>query len=97
MVRQIIWGRLAQKERLQILHYWDNRNKSKAFSIKLNRLFKNDLNLVCNYPFIGKPTNKPNIRIKIVREYCLVYEILENKIIVLRVWDSRRNPKDLLF
>jgi plasmid stabilization system protein ParE len=97
MVRQIIWGRLAQKDRLQILNYWENRNKSKAFIRKLNLLFKHDLNLVCNYPFIGKPTNKPNIRIKIVKEYLLVYEIHTGKIVVLRVWDSRRNPKDLLY
>lgn len=97
MVRRIIWGRLAQKDRLQILYYWDNRNKSKAFSKKLNRLFKHDLNLVCNFPLIGKPTNKPNIRIKIVKEYLLVYEIHTEKIVVLRVWDTRRNPKDLLY
>ena len=97
MVRQIVWGHLAQKERLQILHYWDKRNKTKAFSRKLNQIFKQDLNLVCKYPYIGKPTNKPNIRIKIVREYLLVYEINTEKIIVLRVWDSRRNPTDLLY
>lgn len=97
MVRQIIWGRLAQNDRLQILQYWDNRNKSKAFSTKLNRLFKHDLTLVCNFPFIGKPTNKPNIRIKIIREYLIVYEIHTEKIVVLRVWDTRRNPKDLLY
>jgi plasmid stabilization system protein ParE len=97
MVGQIVWGRVAQQDRLQILDYWHKRNKSKMFSKKLNSLFNKGLNLVCKYPNIGKSTNKPNIRIKIVREYSLVYEILEDKIIVLRVWDSRRNPKELLF
>lgn len=97
MVRQIVWGRFSQQERLQILYYWNNRNKSKAFSTKLNSLFNQGLSLVCKYPHIGKPTNKPNIRIKIVREYFLVYEIYEDKIVVLRIWDSRRNPKDLLY
>jgi toxin YoeB len=97
MVRKIVWGHLAQKERLQILFYWDNRNRSKSFSIKLNRLFIKDLNIVCQYPYIGKPTNKPNIRIKIVRDYLLVYEINKENIVVLRIWDSRRNPKDLLY
>jgi len=97
MVSQIIWGRFAQQDRLQILYYWHNHNKSKAFSKKLNSLFNEGLHLVCKYPTIGKPTDKPNIRLKIVREYFLVYEILEDKIIVLRVWDSKRNPKDLLY
>lgn len=95
MVRKIEWGRLAQKDRLQILHYWEKRNKSKTYSSKLDRLFKHDLKTVCRYPFIGKPTNKPNIRIKIVRDYLLVYEINTEKIVVLRVWDTRRNPMKL--
>jgi len=97
MVRQIEWGRLAQNERLQILHYWDMRNKSKAYSRKLDRLFKKDLKTVCRYPFIGKPTNKPNIRIKIVRDYLLVYEINTEKIVVPRVWDTRRNLTKLKY
>ena len=97
MVRQIVWGRFSQQDRMQILNYWNNRNKSKIFSTKLNYLFNQGLSLVCKYPQIGKPTNKPNIRIKIVRGYFLVYEIYDDKIVVLRIWDSRRNPKDLLY
>lgn len=54
MVRRIAWGRLAQKDRLQILHYWENQNKSKIFSKKLDGLFKQNLNLLLKYPFIGK-------------------------------------------
>lgn len=97
MARRIVWGRFAQKDRLQILHYWENRNKSKTFSKKLNSLFIQGLNFVCNFPFIGKPTDKPDIRIKIVRNYFLVYQIYEDKIVVLRVWDSRRNPNELIY
>ena len=97
MVRQINWGRFAQQDRLHILYYWHEHNKSKTFSKRLNSLFNEGLNLVGKYPKIGNPEDKPNIRIKIVREYFLVYEILEDKIIVLRIWDSRRNPKYLLY
>lgn len=95
MVRRIIWVYQAQKDRYQILKYWIDRNKSNTFSIKLNRILGESLDIIRKYPFIGKPTDKPNIRIKIVLDYLLIYEITENEIIVLRIWDSRRNPNEL--
>lgn len=97
MVRRIVWVLKAQKDRIQILSYWNNRNKSNTFSRKLDRIFRESLDIICKYPFIGKPTDKPNVRIKIVLDYLLIYEITENEIIVLRVWDSRRNPGELKY
>jgi toxin YoeB len=97
MVRRIVWVLQAQKDRIQILSYWKNRNKSITFSRKLERLFRESLDIVCKYPFIGKPTDIPNVRIKIVVKYLLIYEITDNEIIVLRIWDSRRNPVELGF
>lgn len=95
MVRRIIWGQIAIDDKFKILHYWDNRNKSKQFSKKLNRLLNNAANLIGKYPFIGKKTDMPNIRIKIVKDYFLVYEIMKDKIFILRIWDTRRNPDKL--
>jgi toxin YoeB len=97
MVRRIIWVQLAIDDKFQILNYWDNRNKSKRFSKELNRLLNNAANLVGKYPFMGKKTDVPNIRIKIVKDYFLVYEILKDKIFILRIWDTRRNPDKLKY
>jgi plasmid stabilization system protein ParE len=95
MARRIIWVLQAQKDRKEILAYWKNRNKSAAYSIKLDKLFREALKLTSKYPFIGKPTNKKNIRIKIVRSYFLIYEITAEEIVVLRIWDARQNPKKI--
>ncbi len=95
MDRRIVWVFQAQKDRIQILAYWINRNKSKSFSRKLDKVFRESLEIIGKYPFIGKPTDKPTIRIKIVADYFLIYEITDNEIIVLRIWDSRRNPGSL--
>jgi len=95
MVRQIIWTERAQKERIEILTFWNNRNKSVVYSKKLNALLKESLQLICKYPLIGKLTNKDNVRIKIVNDYLIIYEITKDKIVVLSIWDCRKNPEDL--
>jgi len=35
MARQVIWTERAQKERIAIFKYWNNRNGSTIFSLKL--------------------------------------------------------------
>ncbi len=37
--RTIKWTEKANFERKEILKYWINRNESKTYSIKLNKLF----------------------------------------------------------
>jgi toxin YoeB len=92
--RKITWTKKANSERKEILEYWIDRNKSKTFSIKLNRLIIENLRLIMSKPEIGKKTELENVRIRIIRDYLLIYEMKENEIIVLSIWDGRRNPKN---
>ena len=93
MAKQIIWSLLAQDDRKQILSYWNYRNKSTTYSKKLHQLFKDALTLVSQFAQIGRLTDEENIRIKLVKEYLIVYEIDVNTIYVLKIWDGRRNPE----
>jgi len=95
MAKRIIWSKRAQSDRKEILKYFIRRNKSKEYSIKLNELFKDAINLIATYPTIGKQTDDKNTRIKIVRDYLMVYEIKEEQIIILTIWDSRQNTEKL--
>ena len=92
--RKITWTKKANSERKEILEYWIDRNKSKTFSIKLNLLIIENLRLIMSKPEIGKKTELENVRIRIIRDYLLIYEMKENEIIVLSIWDGRRNPKN---
>ena len=74
MAKKIIWSLNAQKDRKNILQYWNKRNQSNRYSIKLNKLFRDAVKIVSNYPGIGKMTDKENTRIKIVKEYLIIYE-----------------------
>jgi plasmid stabilization system protein ParE len=92
MAKEIVWSARAQKERFEILEYWKNRNKSANYSIKLNNLFINSIELVAEMPELGKPTSYPNVRIKIIRDYFIYYHITDTLIEVVTIWDTRRNP-----
>jgi plasmid stabilization system protein ParE len=95
MVKQIIWSQRAQDDRKQILEYWKNRNKSNTYSKKLDKRFREALNIIRDYPQIGKQTDDQKARIKIVKDYLLIYEETESTIILLTIWDSRQDPEKL--
>mgnify|MGYP001212068024 FL=1 len=95
MVKQIIWSRRAQNDRKQILEYWRNRNKSNTYSKKLDKRFREALNIIRDYPQVGKHTDDQKARIKIVKDYLLISEETEDSIILLTIWDSRQDPEKL--
>ena len=95
MAKQIIWSLLAQKDRTEILHYWRIRNQSISYPEKLNLLFKKAIRLLAAHPHIGRSTEIQNIRVKLVRDYLIIYKETETHIEILTIWDNRRNPDEL--
>lgn len=95
MAKQIIWSIRAYNDRINIFEYWNSRNKSSSFSKKLNLLFNRAVELLANHTSIGKPSEFPNIKIKVVRDYLIIYEDTPELLIILTIWDSRRNPEQL--
>ena len=95
MAKRVIWSKDAQENRKDILEYWNNRNKSRVYSRKLNQLFIEAVKLIAVYPEIGKLTEYKDVRIKIVRDYLVIYRAETNQIVILSIWDSRQNPEKL--
>ena len=94
MAYQIVWTQKANTERQDILQFWIDHNKSKVFSLKLDKLFITALRDLSKKPTIGRKTEFENVRVKIVREYLIFYEIVKRDIVVLSVWDGRRDKKN---
>ena len=92
MVKKIVWSAKAQSDRREIFLYWNQRNKSTSYSRKLNYLFIDAANLIAKFPKIGKPSGYKDSRIKIVRDYLIVYKEYEDLILIVTVWDARQNP-----
>jgi len=93
MVKKIKWSIRARQERLEILEYWANRNKSKVYSARLSQEFLDNIDLLSKAPYIGKSIQIENVRFLIVRDYLIYYQISDSYIDILAIWDSRRDPK----
>jgi toxin YoeB len=91
--RKIIWTKEANSERKEILKFWIENNKSKTYSVKLNKLFIKTLKQLADNPKIGRETDLKDARVKIVRNYLMFYEFSDVQIKVLSIWDGRRDLK----
>lgn len=89
--REIIWTKVSEIQLKEILDFFTKRNKSGQYSRKLYKKFKTDLKTVAKTPEIGIKTKLDMIRGLIIDDYILFYEILEDKILILKVWDCRQN------
>lgn len=38
--RKIVWTKSANQDRIEILSYWIERNSSKSYSLRLNKMIK---------------------------------------------------------
>ena len=95
MAKKIVWSSKAQRDRKEILSYWNERNKSTLYSRKLNFLFNDATDSISKFPNIGKLTGYNNTRVKIVRDYLMVYKEFDNQISIVTIWDARQNPLKL--
>lgn len=95
--RKIIWTKTAKLERKDILAFWINKTKSKTYSTKLNTLFNEAVNLLSEQPKIGRLTNDKTTRINVVQDYLIFYAFNSKELIILSVWDGRRNEDDTDF
>ncbi len=92
MARKIVWSRESQNDKKDIFTYWNDRNKSKLYSRKLNKLFIAAVEFVAEFPLVGKKSNIENVRMKVVRDYLIIYEFSDEYISILRVWSTQQNP-----
>jgi plasmid stabilization system protein ParE len=94
MVRRLIWSIEARNSRKNIFDYWNNRNKSKVYSRKLNLLFNSNLKIISQLPEFGKSTFQENTKYIIASHFEIIYKITPNEIVVLDIWDTRQNPRN---
>lgn len=91
--KEIRWTIQAVNDKLDILEFWINRNRSKSYSEKLDKFFDEALMQVADFPGQGKLSDYRDIRIKLVRSYLIYYLVEGEKVVVIRLWDSRRDSK----
>lgn len=93
---RIFWTKTAIAQRNHTFEYWNNRNKSNSYSIKLNSSIKERISLLTTNPDMGKPTEYSDTRAISLGHYSILYKRTESEIFITGFWDNRQNPKKLL-
>lgn len=94
MAKEVRWTNRSIIDRSDIYRYWLERNKSNTYPEKLEELFEKSAEMISKFPYIGTQTNYRNVYAKIVGDYKIFYRIQTDEIQILRVWDTRRHPKN---
>lgn len=93
---KIIWTNFAEQSLYEILYFYQIKNKNNIFSIKLYNEIIKAVQIREDYPFTGKQNLFYHYRELILERNSVFYNVINDNIEILMVWDNRRNPEELL-
>jgi plasmid stabilization system protein ParE len=92
---KIEWSVEAKLDLYDILDFYIGRNGSATYSKKLNTKINKSIRLLSKNPLMGTQTDYNSVRALITGDYQIIYEIFNQLILVIMIWDYRRNPEDI--
>ena len=93
---KIEWSAEARLDLFDILNFYFERNQSTAYSKKLNIKINRSLRLIQQNPLIGLKSQVKDVKTLITGDYQLIYGISENTILIVMIWDCRRDPGEMI-
>lgn len=90
---KIVWSDIASEKLEEILLFYFIRNDSETYPKKLYKKFIQDIRLLAHAPNIGITTKLKNVRGLIIEEFIVYYEIKDDTVLILTIWDCSQNPK----
>ena len=93
--RRVDWSRSALIDLLDIITYYNNRNKSKIYSKKLNREIRYKLKTIDFTIALPQKTLVENLFYFTHNHIFVCFEILDNDLRVQIIIDERRNPETI--
>ncbi|HPT01098.1 MAG TPA: type II toxin-antitoxin system RelE/ParE family toxin [Bacteroidales bacterium] len=91
---KIEWSVEAKSDLFDILEFYHSRNGNTIYSKKLYLKINKSISLLAKNPFLGKQTDDPSVRVLMTGDYQILYEVFENFLLIVMIWDSRRDPED---
>jgi plasmid stabilization system protein ParE len=91
---KIDWSIEARMDLIDILEYYNKRNKSSLYSKKLNSKISRSAKLIAKNPLIGLQSEIESVRALITGDYQIIYELSDDLILITMIWDCRRDPED---
>ena len=93
--KKIVWTRKATLQLFSVMDYYADRNKSDVYSLKLESEIKSKLANLDFSVALPKKTSLENVYYFTHKHISILFSIDKNSIVVLMVWDDRRNPDSL--
>jgi len=93
--KKIIWSALAQSEFRDILEFYNERNRSVTYSLKLLDEVEDLLKTLSKSEFIGRLTSNKKTRVIPMKVYLIFYEIKKDTIEIVSFWDNRQDNEKL--
>jgi len=91
---KIEWSDESRLDLIDILEFYISRNKSALYSKKLNAKINKSIKLITKNPFIGLQSQIDSVRALITGDYQIIYVIFDSEILIIMIWDCRRDPED---
>ena len=91
---KIDWSIEARLDLIDILEYYNKRNKSSLYGKKLNSKINKSTKLITKNPLIGLQSEIESVRALITGDYQIIYELSDDLILITMIWDCRRDPED---
>ena len=93
--RKIEWSSQAKTDLSNILEFFYIRNGSKTYSKKLNLKLRKAIRLLSKHPLLGIQSDIENIRALVEGDYAIFYQLTEETIRIISIWECRQNPDNL--
>ncbi|HAQ39122.1 MAG TPA: type II toxin-antitoxin system RelE/ParE family toxin [Saprospirales bacterium] len=95
MALRLEWTERAIIHLEELLNYWEDRNASKTYSLKLYSWIQTALKLLSYYPKSGRKTDNKRLFKKTVKDYFIYYTFDTNTLTIIAIIDIRRDPEYL--
>ena len=83
-MRKIIWSKNAISKLKECLGFWTEHNQSNLFSLKIEEAIINAEDTLKIFPFIGRTTDKKDIRrLLVMKRFILFYKVSDTTISIL--------------
>jgi len=91
---KVNWSIEARSDLLDILDFYSRRNGNAVYSKRLFLKINKSIGHIIQHPSIGLQTTIESVRALVTGDYQLIYEIAENTILIVMVWDCKRDPHE---
>ncbi|MGD9556893.1 MAG: type II toxin-antitoxin system RelE/ParE family toxin [Mangrovibacterium sp.] len=92
-VKKIVWSTRASLELKQIIEFYNERNGSTAYSLRIINEVDYLLKILSKNELVGRLTSNKYTRVIPMKVYLIFYEVNGNTVEIVSFWDNRQDSQ----